>query len=76
MPFGKLNVLLITPTVVAAMNIEGTMLHSVLTIFQGYFGKNWPPLTDKGFKSLKVIIISDIFMILNYLFFNVHLRLN
>lgn len=46
-PVVKSKVLVMAPTGVAAVNMEGTTLHSALNIPIGYFGQNLPPLTDK-----------------------------
>ena len=79
----KPKVLLIAPTGVAAINIDGTTIHTALNIPVGSFGKNLPPLSDKMKSSLrnkladlKVIIIDEISMVSNDLLFYVHLRLN
>ena len=79
----KPKVLLMVPTGVAAINIDGTTIHTALHIPVGSFGKNLPPLSDKMKSSLinkladlKVIIIDEISMVSNDLLFYVHLRLN
>ena len=41
------SVLLFAPTVVAAINIDGTTIHTGLAITVGYFGKHVPRLIDK-----------------------------
>ena len=71
------------PTGVAAVNIDGTTIHTALDIPIGSFGKNLPPLSDKMKSSLrnklsdlKVIIVYEISMVSNDLLFYVHLRLN
>ena len=43
----KPKVLLMAPTGVAAINIDGTTIHTALNIPIGSFGKNLPPLGDK-----------------------------
>ena len=43
----KPKVLLLAPTGVAAINIDGTTIHTGLGIPVGYFGKNLPRLTEK-----------------------------
>ena len=79
----KPKVLLMAPTGVAAINIDGTTIHTALNIPVGSFGKNLSPLSDKMKSSLrnkladlKVIIIDEISMVSNDLLFYVHLRLN
>ena len=63
----KPKVLLMAPTSVAAINIDGTTIHTALNIFINQFGKNLSPLSDKTGSSLrnklydlKVIIIDEI----------------
>ena len=77
----KPKVLLMVPTVVAAVNINGTRIHTTLNIPTGSFGKNLPPLGDKMKSSLrnklsdlKVIIVDEISVVSNDLLFYVHLR--
>ena len=60
----KPKVLLMAPTGVAAINIDGTTIHTALNIPVGQFGKNLPGLSDKmkcnlrnRLADLKVIII-------------------
>ena len=79
----KPKVLLMAPTGVTAINIDGTTIHTALNIPIGSFGKNLPPLGDKMKSSLrnklsdlKVIIVDEISMVSNDLLFYVHLRLN
>ena len=79
----KPKVLLMAPTGVAAINIDGTTIHTALNIPVGSFSKNLPPLSDQMKSSLrnkladlKVIIIDEISMVSNDLLFYVHLRLN
>ena len=43
----KPEVLLMAPTGVAAINIDGTTIHTALNIPVGHFGKNLPSLSDK-----------------------------
>ena len=78
----KPKVLLLAPTGVAAVNIDGTTIHSSLHIPVGYFRKNIPGLSDKmesslrnKYSELKVLVIDDISMVSNDLLFNVCLRL-
>ena len=47
MSVDKPKVLLMAPTGVAAINIDGTTIHTALNIPLGSFGKNLPPLGDK-----------------------------
>ena len=49
----KPKVLLLAPTGVAAVNIDGTMIHFALHIPVGYFGRNFPGLSDKMKSSLR-----------------------
>ena len=79
----KPKVLLMASTGVAAINIDGTTIHTALNIPVGHFGKNLASLNDKIKSSLrnrlpdlKVIIIDEISMISNDLLYYVHLRLN
>ena len=71
------------PTGVAAINIDGTTIHTALNIPVGYFGKNLPSLSDKmrstlrnRLADLKVIIIDEISMVSYNLLYYIHLRLN
>ena len=79
----KTKVLLIAPTDVAAVNIDGTTIHTALNIPIAFFGKNLPHLDDKTKSSLrnklsdlKVIIIDEISMVSNDFLFYIHVRLN
>ena len=79
----KPKVLLMPPTGVAAINIDGTTVHTALNIPVGHFGKNLPSLSDKmrstlrnRLADLKVIIIDEIPMVSNNLVYYIHLRLN
>ena len=79
----KPKVLLMASTGVAAINIDGTTIHTALNIPVGHFGKNLASLNDKIKSSLrnrlpdlKVIIIDEISMVSNDLLYYVHLRLN
>ena len=63
----KPKVLLMAPTSVAAINIDGTTIHTALNIFINQFGKKLSPLSDKTgsrlrnkLYDLKVIIIDEI----------------
>ena len=49
----KPKVLLMAPTGVAAINIDGTTIHTALNIPVGSFGKNLPPLSVKMKSSLR-----------------------
>ena len=71
------------PTGVAAIQVDGTTIHTALEIPVGHFGTKLPPLLDKmkcnlrnHLSDLKVIIIDEISMVSNELLFYVHLRLN
>ena len=79
----KPKVLLMAPTGVAAVNIDGTTIHTTLNIPIGSLSKNLPPFGDKMKYSLrnklldlKVIIVDKISTVSNDLLFYVHLRLN
>ena len=79
---GKPKVLLLAPTGVAAVNIDGTTIHSALHIPVGYFGRNLPGLSNKmksnlrnKYLKLKVLVIDEISMVSNDMLFNIHLRL-
>ena len=78
----KTKVLLMAPTGVAAINIDGTTIHTALNIPVGHFGKTLPPLNDKMKSSLRnrlsdlKVIIDEISMVSNDLLYYVHLRLN
>ena len=79
----KPRMLLIAPTGVAAINIEGTTIHTGLGIPVGnYSRKTLPRLNDKMRSSLRnklsdlqVIVIDEISMVSNVLLLNVHQRL-
>ena len=79
----KPKVLLMAPTGVAAIQVDGTTIHTALGIPVGHFGTKLPPLPDKmkcslrnHLSDLKVIIIDEISMVSNELLFYMHLRLN
>ena len=46
-PLDKAKVLLMTPTGVAGINTDGTMIHTAQNIPVCHFGKNLPSLSDK-----------------------------
>ena len=79
----KPKVLLLAPTGVAAVNIEGTTIHTSLGIPIGnYSRKCLPKLNDKMKSSLRnnlselhVIVIDEISMVSNVLLLNIHQRL-
>lgn len=78
----KPKVLLVAPTGVAAININGTTIHTALGIPVGHYGKNLPRLSDKMRCSLRnkldevcVLIIDEISMVSNLQLFYIHLRL-
>ena len=49
----KTKVLLLAPTGVAAIHIDGTTIHTDLNILVGRFEKHLPPLSDKMTSMLK-----------------------
>ena len=74
----KQRVMLLAPTGVAAVNINGTTIHSGL----GIYGKLYTPLSDQMRASLRnkleevaIVIIDEISMVSDKLFKDVHLRL-
>ena len=78
----KPKVLLMAPTGVAAINIDGTTIHTALNIPIGNFGKNLPPLNSQmksrlrnKLSDLKVLMIDEISMVSNDLLYYIHLRL-
>ena len=78
----KPKVLVMTQTGVAAINIEGTAIHSALDIPIGCFGESLLPATDKMKSSLRnrlsdlIIIIHEISMVSKNLLFYAHIKLN
>ena len=71
------------PTGVAAIQVDGTIIHTALKIPVGHLSTILPPLHGKmkcslknHLSDLKVIIIDKISMISNELLFYIHLRLN
>ena len=78
----KPNVLLLAPTGVAAVNINGTTIHSALGIPVEARGLTIPKLSDKSRCSLRIklsdvkaIIINEISMVSNTLLLYIHQRL-
>ena len=78
----KPRVLVLAPTGVAAINVNGNTMHSVLGIPVGNFRKSIPKLNDKKRSTLrhqlsevKVILIDEISMVSNYLLLHIHQRL-
>ena len=76
----KPRILLLAPTGVAAVNIDGTTIHTALGINVG--GKLYP-LNDRQrgilrnkLAEVKFIIIDEISMVSNVLLYQVHQRLN
>ena len=77
----KPTVLLMTPTGVAAININGTTIHTALAIPKES-GDNVPPLSDQkrtqirmSLTELKLIIIDEISMVSNTTLLHIHQRL-
>ena len=82
MTLDKPEVLLVAPTGVAAVNINGTIIHTSLGIPVGRFGKYLPRLNDKKrftlrnkLCELRVLIIDEISMVSNLTLLYIHLRL-
>ena len=78
----KPKVLLTAPTGVAAVNIDGTTIHTALGLPVGRFGKTIPKLSDKRRTALRnrlcdvrVLIIDEISMVSNLQLLHIHLRL-
>lgn len=78
----KTKVLRMAPTGIAAININGTTIHTALGIPVGCFKKNLPKLSDQRrstlrnqLNELKVIIIDEISMVSNYMLLHINLRL-
>ena len=78
----KPKVLLIAPTGVAAVNIDGTTIHTALGLPCKKCGINLPRLSDKRRAALRnklsevsAVIIDEISMVSNYQLFHTHLRL-
>ena len=66
------------PKVVAAINIDGTTIHTAFNISINQFWKKWPRKLRASLRNqldLKVIIIDVISMVSIGLLFHVHLRL-
>ena len=82
MSLDKPKVLLVAPTGVAAVNIDGTTIHAALGLPVGHFGKKLPRLSDKRrtalrnkLSELRVLIIDEISMVSNLLLLYIHMRL-
>ena len=72
MSFDKQKVLLMAPTCVEAINIDGTTIHTGLGILVGNFGENLSRLSDKMRSVLRnklsesrAVIIVEISMVSN-----------
>ena len=80
---GKERVLMLAPTGVSAVNVDGVTIHSALSISPDRnFGKCLPKLSDKmrcqlqnKYSELSVIIIDEISMVSNKLLLQMHQRL-
>ena len=77
----KPTVLLMAPTGAAAININGTTIHTALAIPKDS-GQNLPPMSDQkrtqirmALSDLKLIIIDEIFMVSNITLLHIHQRL-
>ena len=82
MTLDKPKVLLVAPTGVAAVNIDGTNIHTSSVIPIGRYGKNLPRLNDKKRSALRnklcelrTLIIDEISMVSNLQLLYIHLRL-
>ena len=78
----KDRLLMLAPTGVAAINIDGATIHSTLGISPNEFGKCVTKLSDKHrhdlrkrFSELQIIIIDEISMVSNRFFLHIHQRL-
>ena len=76
----KPRILILAPTAVAAINIDGTMIHTALGINVGH---NLYPFNDRQrgilrnkLSEIKLIIIDEISIVSSMLFYQVHQRLN
>ena len=79
----KARELLLAPTGIAAIQVDGTTMRTALGIHVGYFETKLSPLHCKmkcslrnHSSDLKVIIIDQVFMLSNELLVYVYLRLN
>ena len=80
----KIRILTLAPTTgVAAVNIDGSTIHSALGIpLNRNFSKNIPKLSDKmrsmmrnKLSELSVIVIDEVSMVSNYLLLHIHQKL-
>ena len=82
-PADKATALMLAPTGVAAVNVDGATIHSALALSpKRNYSKGIPKLSDKKrcmlqnkYSQLSVIIIDEISMVSNKLLLNVHQRL-
>ena len=76
------KVFLVAPTSAAAVNIDGTTIHSELYVTVGYFGRYLPGLSYKmksslrnKYSELKMLVIDEKSVVSNDFSFKIHLKL-
>ena len=76
----KPRILILAPTGVAAINIDGTMIHTALGINVGHklypFNDRQRGMLRNKLSEIKLIIIDEISIVSSMLFYQVHQRLN